>query len=183
MGEPFGAIVADRDQRIFARGDRIRHANHDGVFPTAGPLTLPSTPEGSSVLAWWANALDELEAAAEVADVVIVPAEAAWTTAARSAFDAAPRGHFADPARRPLLFAVADIAPGTEVRSWLATAAELSADGVVLRPAGADPRETIESSLGGEHPAGSLRERLGLPRTAELLADGPGVFPAPVPRP
>jgi alkanesulfonate monooxygenase SsuD/methylene tetrahydromethanopterin reductase-like flavin-dependent oxidoreductase (luciferase family) len=34
---PYDAIIADRDQRIFARGDRIRRANHDGVFPTAGP--------------------------------------------------------------------------------------------------------------------------------------------------
>lgn len=186
---PYDAIIADRGRRIFARGDQIRYANHDGIFSTAGPLTLPATPEGSSVLAWWVNALDELEAAVEVADVVIVPQWNAWTAAARSALDAAPRRHFADPTQLPLLFAVVDVAPGTtanELRAWIETATEPAADGIVLRSAGADPRETIELAGRlhvGDSPTGrSLRARLGLPKTAALLADGPGVFPVPVPQ-
>jgi hypothetical protein len=135
------------------------------------------------------NAVDELEAAAEVADAVIVPPGDAWAAAARSALDAAPRHHFADPAQRPLLFTVVDVAPGAtanEARAWIEPAAEPAADGIVLRPTGADLRETIE--LAGQLPVGdsptgrSLRARLGLPKTASLLADGPGVFPVPVPQ-
>ncbi|MFC5744486.1 LLM class flavin-dependent oxidoreductase [Actinomadura rugatobispora] len=184
---PYDAIVADRERRIFARGDRIRRAGHDGVFPTAGPLTLPSTPEGSSPVAWWASAPDELEAAAEVADVVIVPEGDDWAAGARAALDAAPRRHFTDPAQRPLLFTVIDVAPGTaagELRTRIDAAG--AADGIVLRPAGADPGEAIGLATdlgGGDRPdVLSLRARLGLPRTADLLPEGPGVFPEPAPQ-
>ncbi|MGI5329379.1 hypothetical protein [Actinomadura nitritigenes] len=182
---PYDAIVADREQRIFARGDRIRRADHQGVYSVAGPLTLPAPRDGASVLAWWANGADELAAAADVADVVIVPRGLA--SGARSALDAASGRHFADPGRRPLLFTVVDVPPGTtaaDARASVAAASE--ADGIVLRPTGSDPREAVELAgrlHTGEHlPAGPLRARLGLPEAADLLPDGPGVFPAPVPQ-
>lgn len=183
---PYDAIVADREQRIFARGDRIRRADHQGVYAVAGPLTLPTPRDGASVVGWWANRADELEAAADVADVVIVPQ--GLVSGARSAVDAASGRYFADPGRRPLLFTVVDVPPGTtvaDVRASIAAASE--ADGIVLRPTGSDPREAIELAgrlhAGERLPAGPLRARLGLPEAADLLPDGPGVFPAPVPQP
>ncbi|KAB2388227.1 LLM class oxidoreductase [Actinomadura montaniterrae] len=182
---PYDAIVADREQRIFARGDRIRRADHQGVYSVAGPLTLPAPRTGASVVAWWANRADELEAAADVADLVIVPHGLA--SGARSVLDAASGRHFADPGHRPLLFAVVDVPPGTAAADARAsTAAAAGADGIVLRPTGPDPREAIELAgrlhAGGDLAAGPLRARLGLPEAADLLPDGPGVFPAPVPQ-
>jgi hypothetical protein len=119
--------------------------------------------------------------------VVIVPQGREWVSAARSALDAASGRLFADPARRPLLFTVVDVPPGTtaaDLRASIAAAPE--ADGIVLRPSGADPREAIELAgrlhAGGDRPAGPLRARLGLPEAADLVPDGPGVFPAPVPQ-
>ncbi|MER6527316.1 hypothetical protein [Streptomyces sp. NPDC001508] len=187
---PYDAIVADRERRIFARGDLIRHAHHDGVFPTAGPLTLPATPEGASVLAWWINAADELPAAAEVADVLVAPAGRDATAAARRAVETAPRGHFADPGRRPLVLAPLAVAADATAQALRAAADALlasGADGLVLRPADADPTTAIRLAARLTPDAGparsSLRARLGLPATADLLPPGPGVFPAPAPIP
>ncbi|WP_131736265.1 LLM class flavin-dependent oxidoreductase [Actinomadura roseirufa] len=187
---PYDAIVADREQRIFARGDRIRAAAHRGVYSVAGPLTLPAPRDGASVLAWWASAVDELEAAVEVSDVLIVPHGREWASAVRSALDAVPGRRFADPDRRPLVFTVVDVPPGAaagEVRTSIGAVPETIVDGVVLRPTGPDPREAIELAArldaGRERAEGPLRARLGLPEAADLLAGGPGVFPVPVPRP
>jgi hypothetical protein len=71
---PAESIVADREARIYARADQIRHIDHRGVFDIDGPLTVPATPQGSPVLAWRAGSTGEAAAARGVADILIWPA-------------------------------------------------------------------------------------------------------------
>ena len=70
---PYESIIADRQTRIYARGEQIVHIGHRGVFDIDGPLTVPTTPQGSPVLAWYARTAEEAEAAQGVADVLIRP--------------------------------------------------------------------------------------------------------------
>lgn len=69
---PADTIVGDRESRIYAEADRIVHIDHRGVFEVAGPLNVPSTPQGSPVLVWYAASAAELEAAEGVAEVLVV---------------------------------------------------------------------------------------------------------------
>ncbi|WP_413602091.1 LLM class flavin-dependent oxidoreductase [Curtobacterium sp. Curtsp57] len=53
---PFDSIVGDRSTGVFADTDRIRPLDHDGGpggYRVRGPLTTPSRPGGSPVLAVW----------------------------------------------------------------------------------------------------------------------------------
>lgn len=45
---PYESIIADRQTRIYARGEQIVHIGHRGVFGIDGPLTVPTTPQGVS---------------------------------------------------------------------------------------------------------------------------------------
>ncbi|RRQ29456.1 LLM class flavin-dependent oxidoreductase [Rhodococcus sp. Eu-32] len=47
---PADAVVGDVESNVFTRAERIRHADHDGIFTTAGPLTVPTTPQGEPVV-------------------------------------------------------------------------------------------------------------------------------------
>ncbi len=53
---PFDSIVGDRSTGVFADTDRVRPLDHDGGpggYRVRGPLTTPSRPGGSPVLAVW----------------------------------------------------------------------------------------------------------------------------------
>ncbi|SNS65557.1 LLM class flavin-dependent oxidoreductase [Rhodococcoides kyotonense] len=47
---PAEAVVGDVASNVFTRAEDIRHADHDGIFTTAGPLTVPTTPQGEPVV-------------------------------------------------------------------------------------------------------------------------------------
>lgn len=72
---PIDAIVADRETRVYADADRIVHIDHHGVFDVAGPLTIPTTPQGSPVLGWYVRSAAEAAAAEGVAELVVGTAD------------------------------------------------------------------------------------------------------------
>ncbi|OPG04627.1 LLM class flavin-dependent oxidoreductase [Microbispora sp. GKU 823] len=193
---PQESIVADRESRIFARAEQIVHVDHRGVFDVAGPLTVPSTAQGSPVLAWYADSVPEVAAAGEVADlVVLADADPILLGQAVAALDAAPSSRFAADGRRPLLFVQVAVTRGRAadvVGRAESVAARPGVDGILLRPdAGVDVAEVVGeivprlAALGAvrasEGP--TLRDRLALPEPARLLAGARPVFPAPEPQP
>ncbi|WP_116953124.1 LLM class flavin-dependent oxidoreductase [Jiangella endophytica] len=193
---PYESIVADRRTRIFVRAEQIVHIDHQGVFDIAGPLTVPSTPQGSPVLAWYARTADEVEAAREVADLVILSAtEPGATATAAAALSSGDSGRFADPSRRPLLFAELPHHAGDEPGVLESAVRSVSGDvdGVLVRPGRTadDLVRFVEAGLpallaGGlvrTAPAATLRERLALPVPARLLDGARPAFPAPEPQP
>ncbi|SHN74285.1 LLM class flavin-dependent oxidoreductase [Cryptosporangium aurantiacum] len=168
---PADSIVADRETGIYARAERIRRIDHHDVFDVEGPLTVPTTRQGTPVLAW---RVPEAAVGAEVpADVVIRPVDGAL-----------PAGYA--PAV-PLLAEIVD--DGTRAASLLA---DERVHGVLLRPgdtedladfldrAGAWLR-TVPGAPVAAGGAWTLRERLALPAPAPLLADARPAFRAPSP--
>jgi hypothetical protein len=167
---PYESIIADRRTRIYARGEQIVHIGHRGVFDIDGPLTVPTTPQGSLVLAWYARTAEEAEAAQGVADVLIRPA------GHETALVRPPRGP--GEARLFLEVPAAGIHLGSRLRTHLA---DDQVAGVILRPARDEPalRELVDDivpelvAVGLIHPAtgpGTLRERLSLPAPAPRAA-------------
>lgn len=47
---PASSVVGDVASNVFTRAHEIRHADHVGIFSTAGPLTVPTTPQGEPVI-------------------------------------------------------------------------------------------------------------------------------------
>ncbi|MBB5133388.1 alkanesulfonate monooxygenase SsuD/methylene tetrahydromethanopterin reductase-like flavin-dependent oxidoreductase (luciferase family) [Thermocatellispora tengchongensis] len=199
---PRDSIVADRDSRVFARGDRIVHIDHQGVFGVAGPLTVPSTVQGAPVLAWYAASEEEVGQAGEVADLVVLPdAGPEGVARAAAALDAAASSRFSRDGRRALLFAQVTFAPGTGVAGFAARAGDVAGlpgvDGVLLRPERGTASvvkeigEVVEEVVPALVARGvvrraegaTLRERLSLPEPAPLLVGARPAFPAPVPQP
>ncbi|ROO84232.1 alkanesulfonate monooxygenase SsuD/methylene tetrahydromethanopterin reductase-like flavin-dependent oxidoreductase (luciferase family) [Actinocorallia herbida] len=185
---PHDSIVADRASGVFARAERIAYADHRGVFEVKGPLTLPTTAQGSPVLAWYAASPEEA-AFAEGADLVVLGGSAPEEVAATAA---ALDGHAS---RRPLLFVRLDFAGDSEVAGFVARAEAAAGlpgvDGLLVRPDGAE--DSVSRVLDEVVPAltargivrppgaGTLRDRLALPEPAPLLAGATPVFPAPAP--
>ncbi|TQS28232.1 LLM class flavin-dependent oxidoreductase [Microbispora sp. KK1-11] len=208
---PRESIVADRESRIFARAEQIVHVDHRGVFDIAGPLTVPSTAQGSPVLAWYADSVPAVAAAGEVADLVVLASgdpdlpgpdlpgpdlpSAELIGQAVAALDAAPSSRFAGDGRRPLLFVQVVVTRGRDAAGLVARAESLAArrgvDGILLRP-DADVDASVVRDIGArlaglgvvrasEGP--TLRDRLALPKPARLLAGARPVFPAPESQP
>lgn len=167
---PVESIVADRETRIYARAEQILHIDHRGAFRVDGPLTVPTTPQTAPVLAWYIRSQEEAEAAAGVADVLIVSASG--------------RGLAPDSAR-----VILDVPAGDP--ALLSCVSDPSLSAVLLRP---EPDEqslrafladepAVPGASGSPSPANpdaTLRERLGLPAPAPL-ASGRPAFPAPAP--
>lgn len=174
---PAESIVADRTTRIYAYGDRIVHIDHRGLFEIAGPLTVPTTPQGTPVLAWRADGPDELAVAAREAEAVVWPFA---VDVVRPSADAAP------------VFVEIEVRVGRDPReSVVAGLAQAHAAGVILRP---DPsveglRELTETLLPSLRAAGviaepltgTLRQRMGLRFKPPSLGSTRPAFPAPVP--
>ncbi|MBE3012074.1 LLM class flavin-dependent oxidoreductase [Microbispora sp. NEAU-D428] len=198
---PQESIVADRESRIFARAEQIVHVDHRGVFDVAGPLTVPSTAQGSPVLAWYADSVPAVAAAGEVADLVVLAGDAPeppgpdLINQAVAALDTAPSSRFAADGRRPLLFVQVAVTRGRDVADVVAQAESVAArpgvDGILLRPDASVDAVVVGdivprlAALGvvraAEGP--TLRDRLALPKPARLLAGARPVFPAPEPQP
>ncbi|OUC79364.1 N5,N10-methylene tetrahydromethanopterin reductase [Gordonia lacunae] len=68
---PLDSVIGDRETGIFVRSDRIQHVDIEGVYPIAGPLTIPEPPFGPSALAWWVGR-DGPAPTADVIDAVDV---------------------------------------------------------------------------------------------------------------
>lgn len=47
---PVESVVGDTASNVFTRAEDIRHADHDGIFRSAGPSTVPTTPQGEPVI-------------------------------------------------------------------------------------------------------------------------------------
>lgn len=67
---PFESLADEIDGR--APELEVRYADHTGIFPTTGPLNVPTTPQGEPVVFWEHRPGDERHAA--VADVAFVHA-------------------------------------------------------------------------------------------------------------
>jgi Luciferase-like monooxygenase len=180
---PADSIVADRESRVYARGDQIRHIGHQGAFDIDGPLTVPTTPQGSPVLAWRALSTGETAAARGVADILIWPAGRPGLHAAVAAVSG----------RGPRLFLEVP-AGGCDLADRLAGyLADQRVAGVILRPARAEAalREFTDHvapvlAASGAFRVGwpgPLRERLSLPAPERLPATARPAFPAPEPQP
>ncbi|GGO22750.1 hypothetical protein GCM10010116_45910 [Microbispora rosea subsp. aerata] len=191
---PHESIVADHETRIFARAEQIVHVDHRGVFDVAGPLTVPSTPQGSPVLAWYAGSPEEAATAGEVADLVVFgDAEPERIAQAVAALDAARSSRLAGDGRRPLLFVRVTVDGGdAALAAAESAAARAGVDGILLRPdADADVFDVVDglvprlADLGIVRTAEgrTLRERLALPEPARLLGGARPAFPPPQPQP
>lgn len=167
---PVEAIVGDRATGIYARADLIAHADHTGVFDSAGPLNVPTTPQGAPVSAWLVQHIDEWEASVGAVEVVVAPASVANDILSRG--ESRPvfailRTNEADlAAQLARLRPAADVlltADGT-ISELLVTADRLIATEEVIRVRG-----------------GTLRERLGFGAPTPLLANARPAFAAPRP--
>lgn len=69
---PLDSVIGDRETGIFVRSDRIQHVDIEGVYPIAGPLTIPEPPFGPSPLAWWVERGEPTPTAAVIDSVDIV---------------------------------------------------------------------------------------------------------------
>jgi alkanesulfonate monooxygenase SsuD/methylene tetrahydromethanopterin reductase-like flavin-dependent oxidoreductase (luciferase family) len=183
---PAESIVADREARVYARGDLIRHIDHRGSFDIDGPLTVPATPQGTPVLAWRAGTTGEAAAARGVADILVWPAGAPDRLAAVAAAAAGPGG--------PRLFVEVPAGGGDLAARLARYLADERVAGVILRPGRAERalREFLALDLpglavcgltasGAPHAGwpGTLRERLSLHAPEPLPVTGRPAFPAP----
>ena len=143
---------------------------------------MPTTPQGSPVLAWRARTGQEAAVARDIADVIIWPAGQDDSPGAASASAVAPGGARLFP---EVPAAGGDL--GARLRDHLA---DDRVAGVILRPAGDGPalREFIAGTVPDLIAAGTiraatgrgtLRERLSLPAAEPLPFAGRPAFPAP----
>lgn len=191
---PYESVVADRRTRIFVRAEQIVHVDHRGVFDIAGPLTVPTTPQGSPVLAWYARTAAEAGPARDVADLVILSAAEPGVATAAAGLRSGGPGRFADPTRNPLLFAELVAGDDADALENAVRSAAGDADGVLVR-AGRTAEDLLRFLRAGlpalrarglvrtAPTAVTLRERLSLPAPARLLDGARPAFPAPEPLP
>jgi alkanesulfonate monooxygenase SsuD/methylene tetrahydromethanopterin reductase-like flavin-dependent oxidoreductase (luciferase family) len=161
---PIESVIADREHRVFARAEEIRLVETRGRFPVRGPFTVPTTPQGSPVLAVQAHPADLARIAEPGGELVIAPegivpetsapvlVEHRWTdeAALRRALDVA-----AADGRRGLVLD----ASGAGLEAVLDVVGRVLADGHAAAAAG----ET-------------LRDRVGLDRPADLLTGSRAAF-------
>jgi hypothetical protein len=113
---PRESVVADRDTGILVEADQIRRVDHAGV---AGPLSVPSSSQGSPVLLWSANSVDDVARAPAGTDLVVLDAPPG-----RSDISVADGVRW-----------LAAVGPG-DVPGALQDAVDAGAAGIVLRSAG-----------------------------------------------
>ena len=174
---PEESIIADRGSRIYSRGDQIVRIGHHGVFDIEGPLTVPTTPQRSPVLAWRATTDAEAAAAREIADLLIWPAHRPGTP----------------PSPGPgagiyIELRVSDDDLGRQLSPFLGDPAVA---GVVARPGDGAPslRRFLRYAAtapairaqAADVPGQTLRDRLSLPYSPVQLPDAQPAFAAPEP--
>jgi hypothetical protein len=169
---PRESVVADRDTGILVEADQIRRVDHAGV---AGPLSVPSSSQGSPVLLWSANSVDDVARAPAGTDLVVLDAPPG-----RSDISVADGVRW-----------LAAVGPG-DVPGALQDAVDAGAAGIVLRSAGHgvdDPAQTLAGLLTALEgtvvapgaPEPTAREVLGLPVPTAVEPGGAVAFPRPRP--
>ncbi|WP_414121593.1 hypothetical protein [Corynebacterium nuruki] len=177
---PRESVVADRSTGILVEVDQIRRVDHAGV---AGPLSVPSSLQGSPVLLWSANSVDDVTRAPSGVDLVVLDA-------------ASGRSDISVPDGVRWLVAVG---PG-DVSGALQDARDAGAAGIVLRSTGGggdDPAKTLAELLTAlegtavvsdpagtdapQVPGATAREVLGLPVPTAVEPLGAVAFPGPRP--
>jgi alkanesulfonate monooxygenase SsuD/methylene tetrahydromethanopterin reductase-like flavin-dependent oxidoreductase (luciferase family) len=171
---PTDTIVGDRESRIYAEADRIVHIDHHGVFEVAGPLNVPSTPQGSPVLSWFATSSAEVEAAQGVAEVLVVE-EDLLPAALETGVPVFVIVH-ARPTGDSLAERVAALDPRAHVLVVPDAATTLVEIAHLVANLSADHHGGAASPVR----AGTLRDRLRLSSPAPLLVGARPAFPAPV---
>jgi len=147
---PAEAIVADRHTGIYARADRIRRVEHRGGFRVEGSLTVPTTAQGTPVLARRVTSAAEAASAAAVVDLLIAP-----------------------PGVRTSVPTVVEVDGDEPIEAP-------DAVGVLLRPREDSDLGALFARYAERPAAsGTLRERLGLPEPAPRLTDAPAAFATP----
>lgn len=144
---PLDSVIADRDSGVLVRSDQIRLANHGGV---AGPLSLPSSRQGTPVVAWYAT---DGTPAPTHADLVITRVPGTFT--------------------QPQLIEVTVKGDATRAKQ---EALSLGANGVLLVSSSVE--DLLDASPVAQ-PTGTLRQILRLPAPPLLIATNPPAFPTP----
>ncbi len=180
---PYESIIADRATRIYAHGDQIVRIGHRGVFDIEGPLTVPTTPQRSPVLAWRGTAQEEAAAVREVADLLIWPADGRQSLEEAGVLPSAPRG-----ARIYVELKVGDADIEQQLSPLLSNPAVA---GVVARPGDDTPSLLAFLNRAVALPAlrahavpyngHTLRDRLSLPQPSVHFPDARPAFAAPEP--
>ncbi|WP_171061436.1 LLM class flavin-dependent oxidoreductase [Rhodococcus zopfii] len=187
---PRDSIIGDKDAGVLVDAARIRRVDHTGVVDVAGPLSVPSSLQGTPVLGWYAGDHSAVRAAPAIADLVLLGG---------SPDVQAVRDAVVEINGRAILVAEIAVPVPTggegaaldEVGRQVAALTEAGAAGVVLRTAQiSHPADDIGFLLDVVLPAlstedgragrrGTLRDRLGATPPEPLLADARGVFPPP----
>ncbi|MEU4840368.1 hypothetical protein [Nocardia testacea] len=175
---PLDSITADKESGILVRSERIRRVDHRGAARTAGPLSIPTSLQGTPVLGWYGTGPGARADTPDIGDLTVLGGLPDRASVAAVTVQ---------PGRAPVL-------AEASVRD-LATAAELlaaGAHGLLLRTTGPGaPAETAAQLLGLDLSARfpgavvpgdtTLRDTLGLPPPHDLLPGAAAAFPAPTP--
>lgn len=188
---PKESIVGDKETGVLVDAGRISRIDHTGAVDIAGPLSVPTSPQDTPVLCWYAADRTAVRDTPAIADLVVLGG-APDVREIRSAV--------AELDGRALPIAAIPIgASGVrgedavdEVRRRVAALADAGASGVLLRTAepsdaAADLRFLLGEVLPALPPAGvvrgpaagTLRARLGTPAPASLLTGAAPAFPPP----
>lgn len=170
---PIESIVADRRTRVYAEAERILRVEHDGRYRISGPFTVPTTPQGSPVLAVRAESAVSAAHHGDGVDLVVV--------AEGEGLPEGIRPHLVVELRRE----------GIDAGSLAEAVGALGgADGILLDASAIDagallrlltedvPRLFAAGALSRSGAGPTLRSRLGLPAPAPLLADAAPAFGA-----
>lgn len=174
---PLDSIAGDKASGILVHSERIRRVDHRGVTRTAGPLSIPTSLQGTPVLGWYGTGPESRAHTPDIGDLTVLGGLPDRATVAAAA------GH---PGRALVL---AEAAIGD-----LEAAAELlaaGAHGLLLRTTGPGaPADTAAHLLGTDlaarfpdavAPGETLRDTLGVPPPRDLLSGATAAFPAPSP--
>jgi alkanesulfonate monooxygenase SsuD/methylene tetrahydromethanopterin reductase-like flavin-dependent oxidoreductase (luciferase family) len=174
---PVESIVADRGTRQFVDASQIRRIDHEGAYRIAGPLSVPTTPQGTPVLLGYVSSHEDLELLRDSLDVAVLSAGAAEAPLGESGGVRAIREAAFDPRDGGV----------DDLSSRLAQARESGAAGVLVTLTGnttlGEFAEILEShsgrlGLSTGREGQTLRSILGLPRGGFLLNGARGTFPA-----
>lgn len=177
---PIDSVIANRETGVFTRADEIRRIDHTGVYDVAGPLGVPSTPQGAPVLARYVHDVSGASALSRDVDLALV-----------SMADSPQREHALTAlARREALavFVTADVDDADAVAAAIDAVESGRCGGVLLSAAGGtavdEQLDALTRALAEQSDdravSGTLRERLGLPGPRPLLTAATRAFPAPL---
>ncbi|WP_328392942.1 hypothetical protein [Nocardia sp. NBC_00416] len=174
---PLDSIVGDKESGILVHSDRIRRVDHQGVTKTAGPLSIPTSDQGTPVLGWYGAGANGGAGDPDFGDFTVLGGLP--TSEIVSATIDQPPG-------RARVLAEAS-AGDLEAAAGLLAA---GAHGLLLRTTGGGvPADTAAHLLGVDllsrfpdaaDPGGAtLRDALGLPPPTDLLTTAAPAFSAP----